>query len=84
MAHYIIEFLCCFFVFLNQGSKNLTSWVDLQGKAVSFPSPCNQIALSCVDNEEVVLGLTERFRFFINNIEVNQNLTVLLNFILHR
>ncbi|KAK3698697.1 hypothetical protein RRG08_046199 [Elysia crispata] len=57
------------------GSKNLTSWVDLQGKAVSFPSPCNQIALSCVDNEEVVLGLTERFRFFINNIEVASNCT---------
>ncbi|RUS86297.1 hypothetical protein EGW08_005941 [Elysia chlorotica] len=57
------------------GSKNLSPWINSQGKAVSFPSPCTQISLTNVGSEEVVVGLTERFRFFINNIEVASNCT---------
>ncbi|GFR86599.1 elongator complex protein 1 [Elysia marginata] len=56
-------------------SKALTPWVNTQGRAVSFPSPCTQIALTCVGSEEVVLGLTERFRFFVHGIEIASNCT---------
>ena len=52
-----------------------TPWENANGEVVSFPQPCTQMAICDFDGEEVVLGLTERFRFFVNNFEVSNNCT---------
>ena len=40
------------------------------GRPVKFPLPCTQMALDVMDGEDVALGLTERFRFYVNEQEV--------------
>ncbi|XP_044274836.1 elongator complex protein 1 isoform X2 [Varanus komodoensis] len=53
----------------------VTPWLSSRGSAVRFPSPCMQTALAVVGDEETVFGLTDRCRFFINDIEVASNVT---------
>ncbi|CAL1531752.1 unnamed protein product [Lymnaea stagnalis] len=50
-------------------------WLNCTGQAVRFPHPCSQMAVTCIGQEEVVLGLTDRFRFYINDTEVASNCT---------
>ncbi|XP_005092172.1 elongator complex protein 1 [Aplysia californica] len=45
------------------------------GSTVAFPYPCTHMAAAIVGNEEVVLGLTEKFRFYVNDVEVASNCT---------
>ncbi|XP_071794308.1 elongator complex protein 1-like isoform X2 [Asterias amurensis] len=40
-----------------------------------LPQPCTQMALCLMDEQEVVLGLTERYRFYINESEFMSNCT---------
>ncbi|XP_067886712.1 elongator complex protein 1 isoform X2 [Heterodontus francisci] len=50
-------------------------WKSTTGCLVRFPQPCVETALCTVDGEEMVLGLTERSRFFINDLEIASNVT---------
>uniref|UniRef100_A0A6I8QWU7 Elongator complex protein 1 n=1 Tax=Xenopus tropicalis TaxID=8364 RepID=A0A6I8QWU7_XENTR len=50
-------------------------WIDGMGHKVKFPQPCLQTALTSIEGEEVVIGLTERSRLFINSSEVASNIT---------
>ncbi|XP_067409412.1 elongator complex protein 1 [Emydura macquarii macquarii] len=53
----------------------LEPWGSSSGSTVRFPSPCLQTALAVIGGEEAILGLTDRCRFFINDIEVASNIT---------
>uniref|UniRef100_UPI00398E37B0 elongator complex protein 1 isoform X2 n=1 Tax=Pristiophorus japonicus TaxID=55135 RepID=UPI00398E37B0 len=50
-------------------------WRSTTGCLVQFSQPCIQTALCTIDGEEMVLGLTERSRFFINDLEIASNIT---------
>ncbi|XP_041042916.1 elongator complex protein 1 isoform X2 [Carcharodon carcharias] len=50
-------------------------WKSTTGCLIQFPQPCIETALCTVDGEEMVLGLTERSRFFINDLEIASNTT---------
>ncbi|XP_020664637.3 elongator complex protein 1 isoform X1 [Pogona vitticeps] len=53
----------------------VTPWLNSSGSAVRFPSPCMQTALALIGSEEIIFGLTDRCRFFINDTEVASNVT---------
>ncbi|XP_060695479.1 elongator complex protein 1 [Hemiscyllium ocellatum] len=53
----------------------IQQWKSTTGCLVQFPQPCVETALCTVDGEEMVLGLTERSRFFINDLEIAFNAT---------
>ncbi|KAL7988535.1 hypothetical protein Chor_007454 [Crotalus horridus] len=50
-------------------------WMNNNGSAVQFPSPCMQTEVAVIDGEETIFGLTDRCRFFINDTEVSSNIT---------
>ncbi|XP_018425490.1 PREDICTED: elongator complex protein 1 [Nanorana parkeri] len=50
-------------------------WKDDIGRDVKFQQPCIQTEITTVDGEEVVLGITDRSRLFINNLVVATNIT---------
>ncbi|XP_012374284.1 elongator complex protein 1 isoform X2 [Dasypus novemcinctus] len=50
-------------------------WKNTGGLPVRFPYPCMQIELAVIGGEECVLGLTNRYRFFINDTEIASNIT---------
>ncbi|KAI6058316.1 Elongator complex protein 1 [Aix galericulata] len=47
----------------------LEAWQSSSGCAVQFPQLCVQTALTRIGGEEVILGLTDRCRFFVNDTE---------------
>ncbi|XP_035418910.1 elongator complex protein 1 isoform X1 [Cygnus atratus] len=53
----------------------LEPWQTSSGRAVQFPHLCVQTALTGIGGEEVILGLTDRCRFFVNDTEVASNIT---------
>ncbi|NXA41013.1 ELP1 protein, partial [Eudromia elegans] len=53
----------------------LEPWQTRSGSAVCFPHPCVQTSLTRINGEEVILGLTDRCRFFVNDTEVASNIT---------
>ncbi|KAK2514103.1 elongator complex protein 1 [Columba livia] len=53
----------------------LEPWRTSSGAAVRFPYPCVQTSITRINGEEVILGLTDRCRFFVNDIEVASNIT---------
>ncbi|XP_035746672.1 elongator complex protein 1 isoform X3 [Egretta garzetta] len=53
----------------------LEPWWTSNGSAVRFPYPCVQTSITRISGEEVILGLTDRCRFFVNDIEVASNVT---------
>ncbi|XP_078368242.1 elongator complex protein 1-like isoform X2 [Oculina patagonica] len=57
----------------NQAS--LSPWTNSRGEEVSLPQPCQCTKTALVGNEEVVLGLTEHSRLYVNNKEVSSNCT---------
>ncbi|XP_043403572.1 elongator complex protein 1 isoform X3 [Chelonia mydas] len=65
----ILKYLC------EAPTPALEPWTSSSGSAVRFPSPCVQTALAVIGGEEAILGLTERCRFFINDVEVASNIT---------
>lgn len=56
-------------------NESVLPWEDSSGKAINFPLPCPQMAVCDIGGQEVVLGLTDRYRFYVNNIEVAANCT---------
>ncbi|NXT69938.1 ELP1 protein, partial [Chaetops frenatus] len=53
----------------------LEPWRSSSGSAVRFPYRCVQTSITRISGEEVILGLTDRCRFFVNDIEVGSNIT---------
>ncbi|XP_037228727.1 elongator complex protein 1 isoform X2 [Falco rusticolus] len=53
----------------------LQPWQTSSGSAVWFPYPCMQTSITRISDEEVILGLTDRCRFFVNDVEVASNIT---------
>ncbi|NXA13966.1 ELP1 protein, partial [Sapayoa aenigma] len=53
----------------------LEPWRTSSGSAVQFPYPCVQTSIMRISGEEMILGLTDRCRFFINDVEVASNIT---------
>ena len=47
----------------------LRPWFDTHHNAVKL-QPCARIAVCSFDGQPAVIGLTERFRLFVNNIQV--------------
>ncbi|XP_069778820.1 elongator complex protein 1 isoform X2 [Narcine bancroftii] len=50
-------------------------WRTAAGCLVKFSQPCVETALCTIEEEEMVLGLTERSRFFVNAAEMASNIT---------
>ncbi|XP_064620717.1 putative elongator complex protein 1 isoform X2 [Lineus longissimus] len=50
-------------------------WQTSSGLEIGLPQTCNHIAVCTIGDEEVVLGLTERYRFYVNGMEVASNCT---------
>ncbi|ESP00729.1 hypothetical protein LOTGIDRAFT_112482, partial [Lottia gigantea] len=61
-------------------SDSILPWVDSNGDEVKFPSPCSTLSVCKLGGQVVVLGLTDRYRFYVNNIEVASNCS---SFIVH-
>ncbi|NXF23317.1 ELP1 protein, partial [Rhodinocichla rosea] len=53
----------------------LEPWRSSSSSAVQFPYCCVQTSITRISGEEVILGLTDRCRFFVNDIEVASNIT---------
>ncbi|NXY11277.1 ELP1 protein, partial [Pteruthius melanotis] len=53
----------------------LEPWRSSSGSAVQFPYRCVQTSITRISGEEVILGLTDRCRFFVNDTEVASNIT---------
>ncbi|XP_073401432.1 elongator complex protein 1 isoform X2 [Dendrobates tinctorius] len=53
----------------------LEPWKDALGQDVKFQQSCIQTAITEINGEEVVLGITDRSRLFINNLVVATNIT---------
>ncbi|XP_056022733.1 putative elongator complex protein 1 [Ostrea edulis] len=57
------------------GTEMVIPWELSGGEELSFPIPCQQMALCTIGEQKVVLGLTNRYRFYVNNTEVASNCT---------
>uniref|UniRef100_A0A8C3UCR4 Elongator complex protein 1 n=1 Tax=Catharus ustulatus TaxID=91951 RepID=A0A8C3UCR4_CATUS len=53
----------------------LEPWRSSSSSAVQFPYRCVQTSITRISGEEVILGLTDRCRFFVNDVEVASNIT---------
>ncbi|XP_039589107.1 elongator complex protein 1 [Passer montanus] len=53
----------------------LEPWQSSSSSAVQFPYRCVQTSITRISGEEVILGLTDRCRFFVNDFEVASNIT---------
>ncbi|XP_048826491.1 elongator complex protein 1 [Brienomyrus brachyistius] len=58
----------------------VAEWCNSSGSVVRFPIPCVQTTLGTVGEEEHLLGLTDRSRFFIDSTEVASNVS---SFVVH-
>ncbi|XP_051043786.1 elongator complex protein 1 [Phodopus roborovskii] len=56
-------------------SLTVEPWKNSEGSPVRFVHPCTQMEVAMIGEQESVLGLTDRCRFFINNTEVASNIT---------
>ncbi|XP_077988781.1 elongator complex protein 1-like isoform X3 [Glandiceps talaboti] len=52
-----------------------TPWTMKSGLQIRFPQPCVQMSVCQFAGEEAVLGLTERYRLYVNDTEVASNCT---------
>ncbi|XP_070543580.1 elongator complex protein 1-like [Ptychodera flava] len=59
----------------NTTTSTLTPWTTNNGLQVRFPQPCVKMNICQFADEEVVLGLTERYRFYVNDREIVSNCT---------
>ncbi|EGV92490.1 elongator complex protein 1 isoform X1 [Cricetulus griseus] len=50
-------------------------WKSSEGFPIRFAHPCTQMEVAMIGEQECVLGLTDRCRFFINDTEVASNIT---------
>nr|XP_022331417.1 putative elongator complex protein 1 [Crassostrea virginica]XP_022331418.1 putative elongator complex protein 1 [Crassostrea virginica] len=63
------------------GAEMILPWELNSGEELSLPIPCQQMALTTIGEQRVVLGLTSRYRFYVNNTEVASNCT---SFTIHK
>lgn len=59
----------------NYEEEMLLPWETADGEEVRFPFACTQMAVTTFKEEEAVLGLTDRYRFYVNGTEVASNCT---------
>ncbi|XP_059175274.1 putative elongator complex protein 1 [Physella acuta] len=50
-------------------------WMSELGEPVRFPYTCTEMAVAGLGQETVVLGLTDRFRLYVNQMEICSNCT---------
>ncbi|KAK7492537.1 hypothetical protein BaRGS_00016203 [Batillaria attramentaria] len=55
--------------------ESLLPWETVDGRELHFPFACSQMEVTSFCGEEAVLGLTDRFRFYVNGTEVASNCT---------
>ncbi|XP_076443667.1 elongator complex protein 1-like isoform X2 [Babylonia areolata] len=55
--------------------KMVLPWETASGEELRFPFPCTQVEVTSLQGEEAVLGLTDRYRFYVNGVEVASNCT---------
>ncbi|BFZ01620.1 hypothetical protein BsWGS_04659 [Bradybaena similaris] len=56
-------------------SESLSPWITHAGESVRFPYLCTEMAVTSFEKEEAIVGLTERFRLYVNGLEVASNCT---------
>ncbi|KAK7115940.1 elongator complex protein 1-like [Littorina saxatilis] len=59
----------------NPENEALLPWEKASGEELHFPFPCPHMEVTSFNGEEAVLGLTDRFRFYVNGVEVASNCT---------
>ncbi|KAK3610232.1 hypothetical protein CHS0354_022286 [Potamilus streckersoni] len=59
----------------DKDSDLVLPWETASGDELKFPLQCSQMSVCQIGGEMAVLGLTERYRFFVNDIEVASNCT---------
>ncbi|KAL8606732.1 hypothetical protein ACOMHN_018766 [Nucella lapillus] len=59
----------------NYEEEMLLPWETADGGELRFPFACTQVAVTTFQEEEAVLGLTDRYRFYVNGTEVASNCT---------
>ncbi|KAJ8304476.1 hypothetical protein KUTeg_018059 [Tegillarca granosa] len=59
----------------NPANEMIMPWETSGGMELHLPLPCTQMSVCNIGGEEVVIGLTERYRFYVNDIEVASNCT---------
>ncbi|KAK2177216.1 hypothetical protein NP493_613g03011 [Ridgeia piscesae] len=57
------------------GTNTLLPWETSTGKELRLPQCCPLVDVCCIGGEEVVIGLTERYRLYANDIELASNCT---------
>ncbi|CAB4001430.1 Elongator complex 1 [Paramuricea clavata] len=55
------------------GHAELKPWVDSTGNTIVLPQPCIYIQTVQIGDEEVVIGLTEHSRLYVNDKEIANN-----------
>ncbi|KAJ7423147.1 putative elongator complex protein 1 [Willisornis vidua] len=58
----------------------LEPWWTSSGSPVQFPYPCVQTSITRINGEEMILGLTDRCRFFVKDVEVASNITSFITY----
>ncbi|ELT93767.1 hypothetical protein CAPTEDRAFT_152268 [Capitella teleta] len=61
-------------------SQSLAPWRDASLREVSLPQPSAQMEVASLNGQDVVFALTDRFRFFANDLEVASNCS---SFVVH-
>ena len=54
------------------------AWFQGPGLPLSFPQPCSLTELGFFGGEEIVVGLTDRYRLFFNDKEVSSTFATCL------
>ncbi|XP_048252379.1 elongator complex protein 1-like isoform X2 [Haliotis rufescens] len=54
---------------------SLSPWNTECGQDLQLPHACSQMSVCLIGGEEVVLGLTDRYRFYVNDKEIASNCT---------
>lgn len=61
----------------DSGCDLVLPWETKSGAELSFPMPCPYMCICDIGGEEVVIGLTDRYRLYVNDTEVASNCTSL-------
>ncbi|KAI0220632.1 Elongator complex protein 1 [Lamellibrachia satsuma] len=56
-------------------TNTLLPWETSAGTELRLPQCCPLLAVCCIGGEEVVIGLTERYRLYANDVELASNCT---------
>ncbi|XP_065059792.1 putative elongator complex protein 1 [Rhopilema esculentum] len=59
----------------DDGSFAIKPWVTPFGSSLCFPVPCDYIAVCKVNHEDIVIGMTNHYRLYVNEKQVADNCT---------